>query len=46
MFNLQARYPEYKKKFYDICTDEYTEEFNDNPFAEEILKTGIEIYAA
>ena len=26
LFNIQARYPDYKKKFRNTCTDEYTKE--------------------
>ena len=32
-FNLEVRYPEYKLKFYKLCTKEYTEKY-----IEEIVK--------
>ena len=36
LFNIEARYPDYKNKFYNLCTDEYTD--NKILEIEEVIK--------
>ena len=42
LFNIQARYPDYKNKFYSLCTNEYTEK-SINTIKEVILWLKLQI---